>query len=164
MTNSDTFSSLQPTYFPGFAFSWMCLISHRLFMPKLLLSENREVADFLRFPKTTLTFLPLGLVCLLQASLVSVAIPRSFLENRRSQDCVPRPLSGYPAPPPCPTPRLPRIPQRVLLHPLRCHPTPMHPATEHNPECLPAKSCSPRPTSPSHRFGRRYGPNPPDFI
>lgn len=39
---SDTFSSLQPTYFPGFAFSWLCLISHRLFMPKLLLSENRE--------------------------------------------------------------------------------------------------------------------------
>ncbi|KAF9001961.1 Not1-domain-containing protein [Cyathus striatus] len=39
---SDTYSSLQPTYFPGFAFSWMCLISHRVFMPKLLLSENRE--------------------------------------------------------------------------------------------------------------------------
>ncbi|KAJ7582498.1 Not1-domain-containing protein [Mycena floridula] len=39
---SDVFSSLQPTYFPGFAFSWMCLISHRLFMPKLLLSDNRE--------------------------------------------------------------------------------------------------------------------------
>ncbi|KAH9483822.1 CCR4-NOT transcription complex subunit 1 [Psilocybe cubensis] len=39
---SDTYSSLQPTYFPGFAFSWMCLISHRLFMPKLLLSANRE--------------------------------------------------------------------------------------------------------------------------
>ncbi|EJF62472.1 Not1-domain-containing protein [Dichomitus squalens LYAD-421 SS1] len=39
---SDTFSSLQPTYFPGFAFSWMSLISHRLFMPKLLLSDNRE--------------------------------------------------------------------------------------------------------------------------
>ncbi|KAL0577902.1 CCR4-NOT core subunit cdc39 [Marasmius crinis-equi] len=39
---SDAFSSLQPTYFPGFSFSWMCLISHRLFMPKLLLSENRE--------------------------------------------------------------------------------------------------------------------------
>lgn len=39
---SDTLSSLQPIYFPGFAFSWMCLISHRLFMPKLLLSENRE--------------------------------------------------------------------------------------------------------------------------
>ncbi|OSD02780.1 Not1-domain-containing protein [Trametes coccinea BRFM310] len=38
----DTFSSLQPMYFPGFAFSWMSLISHRLFMPKLLLSENRE--------------------------------------------------------------------------------------------------------------------------
>ncbi|KAI8998906.1 Not1-domain-containing protein [Trametes punicea] len=38
----DTFSSLQPMYFPGFAFSWMSLISHRLFMPKLLLSDNRE--------------------------------------------------------------------------------------------------------------------------
>ncbi|KAL1947536.1 hypothetical protein VTO73DRAFT_13260 [Trametes versicolor] len=38
----DTFSSLQPTYFPGFAFSWMSLISHRLFMPKLLLSDGRE--------------------------------------------------------------------------------------------------------------------------
>ncbi|KAF8644127.1 hypothetical protein AX16_008656 [Volvariella volvacea WC 439] len=39
---SDTFSSLQPTYFPGFAFSWLGLITHKLFMPKLLLSENRE--------------------------------------------------------------------------------------------------------------------------
>ncbi|KAI0085426.1 Not1-domain-containing protein [Irpex rosettiformis] len=38
----DTFSSLQPTYFPAFAFSWMSLISHRLFMPKLLMSENRQ--------------------------------------------------------------------------------------------------------------------------
>ncbi|KAF9475663.1 Not1-domain-containing protein [Pholiota conissans] len=42
---SDTYSSLQPIYFPGFAFSWMGLISHRLFMPKLLLSENREGWD-----------------------------------------------------------------------------------------------------------------------
>ncbi|KAI6043010.1 Not1-domain-containing protein [Pisolithus marmoratus] len=39
---SDTFSSLQPMYFPGFAFSWLSLISHRHFMPKLLLTENRE--------------------------------------------------------------------------------------------------------------------------
>lgn len=39
---SDTLSSLQPVYFPGFAFSWMTLVSHRLFMPKLLTSENRE--------------------------------------------------------------------------------------------------------------------------
>ncbi|KAG8856743.1 hypothetical protein FRB96_006246 [Tulasnella sp. 330] len=39
---SDTFNTLQPIYFPGFAFSWMSLISHRLFLPKLLLSENRE--------------------------------------------------------------------------------------------------------------------------
>ncbi|TBU36886.1 hypothetical protein BD309DRAFT_975047, partial [Dichomitus squalens] len=36
---------LQPTYLPGFAFSWMSLISHRLFMPKLLPSKNREVGS-----------------------------------------------------------------------------------------------------------------------
>ncbi|KIK34511.1 hypothetical protein CY34DRAFT_17670 [Suillus luteus UH-Slu-Lm8-n1] len=39
---TDTFGSLRPTYYPGFALSWLCLVSHRLFMPKLLLSENRE--------------------------------------------------------------------------------------------------------------------------
>ncbi|KIY43711.1 Not1-domain-containing protein [Fistulina hepatica ATCC 64428] len=39
---SDTFSSLQPLYFPRFAFSWMGLICHRFFMPKLLMSEHRE--------------------------------------------------------------------------------------------------------------------------
>ncbi|KAG8693678.1 hypothetical protein FRC09_010361, partial [Ceratobasidium sp. 395] len=38
----DTFNTLQPINFPGFAFSWMTLISHRLFMPKMLTSENRE--------------------------------------------------------------------------------------------------------------------------
>ncbi|KAJ3715662.1 CCR4-Not complex component, Not1-domain-containing protein [Lentinula raphanica] len=39
---SDTFISLQATNFPGFAFSWMCLLSHRLFMPELILPGNRE--------------------------------------------------------------------------------------------------------------------------
>ncbi|KAG8902291.1 hypothetical protein FRB99_004653 [Tulasnella sp. 403] len=38
----DTFNTLQPIFFPGFAFSWMSLISHRLFMPKLLLADNRD--------------------------------------------------------------------------------------------------------------------------
>ncbi|KAJ1307774.1 hypothetical protein OPQ81_001861 [Rhizoctonia solani] len=38
----DTFNTLQPINFPGFAFSWMTLISHRLFIPKMLGSENRE--------------------------------------------------------------------------------------------------------------------------
>ncbi|KAI6162328.1 CCR4-Not complex component, Not1-domain-containing protein [Pisolithus thermaeus] len=40
---SDTFSSLQPMYFPGFAFSWLSLISHRHFMPKLLLAETARL-------------------------------------------------------------------------------------------------------------------------
>jgi len=39
---SNTLNTLQPSFFPGFTFSWMSLISHRLFMPKLLLSQNRE--------------------------------------------------------------------------------------------------------------------------
>ncbi|KAF8502451.1 Not1-domain-containing protein [Gautieria morchelliformis] len=38
----ETFNTLKPAHFPGFAFSWISLISHRLFMPKLLLSSNRE--------------------------------------------------------------------------------------------------------------------------
>ncbi|KAI7857086.1 CCR4-Not complex component, Not1-domain-containing protein [Circinella umbellata] len=33
---SDTLYTLQPTTFPGFAFSWLQLISHRTFMPQLL--------------------------------------------------------------------------------------------------------------------------------
>lgn len=42
-TYSETFQSLQPVYFPGFVFSWMALISHRLFLPKLLITPNGEV-------------------------------------------------------------------------------------------------------------------------
>ncbi|KEI41517.1 uncharacterized protein L969DRAFT_58634 [Mixia osmundae IAM 14324] len=33
-------NTLQPAFFPGFAFSWVALISHRLFMPKLLQSKD----------------------------------------------------------------------------------------------------------------------------
>ncbi|KAI9256566.1 CCR4-Not complex component, Not1-domain-containing protein [Phascolomyces articulosus] len=39
---SNMFYKLQPTYFPGFTFAWLQLISHRLFMPKLLLTENQK--------------------------------------------------------------------------------------------------------------------------
>jgi CCR4-NOT transcription complex subunit 1 len=68
IVTSDTFSSLQPTYFPGFAFSWMCLISHRLFMPKLLLSENREVLLFF-YLKISLSLI----LCLCRAGLPSTS-------------------------------------------------------------------------------------------
>lgn len=40
---SNTFNTLQPSQFPGFTFAWLQLISHRLFMPKLLLAENQKV-------------------------------------------------------------------------------------------------------------------------
>ncbi|KAI9026639.1 CCR4-Not complex component, Not1-domain-containing protein [Phycomyces nitens] len=39
---SNSFHMLQPSYFPGFTFAWLQLISHRLFMPKLLLTENQK--------------------------------------------------------------------------------------------------------------------------
>lgn len=32
----DIFNSLQPIVLPGFTFSWIALISHRLFLPQIL--------------------------------------------------------------------------------------------------------------------------------
>ncbi|RKO82945.1 hypothetical protein BDK51DRAFT_15960, partial [Blyttiomyces helicus] len=40
---SNTFHTLQPSFLPGFTFSWLQLMSHRFFMPKLLLAENQKV-------------------------------------------------------------------------------------------------------------------------
>ncbi|KAJ1565991.1 hypothetical protein HK096_005111 [Nowakowskiella sp. JEL0078] len=39
---SNTFHSLQPIFLPGFTFAWLQLISHRYFMPKLLMPENQK--------------------------------------------------------------------------------------------------------------------------
>ncbi|GAA5970047.1 hypothetical protein JCM3765_004764 [Sporobolomyces pararoseus] len=39
---SHSVNTLQPMFFPGFTFSWVGLISHRLFMPKLLAMEDRD--------------------------------------------------------------------------------------------------------------------------
>ena len=36
------FHALQPARLPGFAFSWMELVSHRMFMPKLLLTKGQK--------------------------------------------------------------------------------------------------------------------------
>ncbi|EJT98519.1 Not1-domain-containing protein [Dacryopinax primogenitus] len=55
---SDTFNTLQPAYFPGFAFGWMALISHRAFMARMLHAENREGwAPFHRLLISLLRFL-----------------------------------------------------------------------------------------------------------
>ena len=40
---SNTFHTLQPSFLPGFTFSWLQLVSHRHFMSKLLLAENQKV-------------------------------------------------------------------------------------------------------------------------
>ncbi|KAI9209788.1 CCR4-Not complex component, Not1-domain-containing protein [Polychytrium aggregatum] len=39
---SNTFHTLRPQFLPGFAFSWLQLISHRFFMSRLLLAENQK--------------------------------------------------------------------------------------------------------------------------
>ena len=39
---TNTFHVLSPARLPGFAFSWLELISHRMFMPALLLTKQQE--------------------------------------------------------------------------------------------------------------------------
>ena len=39
---SNTLHTLQPQRLPGFAFAWLELVSHRMFMPKLLLAPNQK--------------------------------------------------------------------------------------------------------------------------
>ena len=39
---AQTFSKLQPAHFPGFAYSWLMLISHRVFLPDILSLENSQ--------------------------------------------------------------------------------------------------------------------------
>ena len=54
---SNSLSTLQPLFFPGFAFAWVSLMSHRLLMPPLLLSKQPEsVAAFHRLLVALLRF------------------------------------------------------------------------------------------------------------
>ncbi|KAK4517846.1 aminopeptidase [Mucor velutinosus] len=39
---SNTLYTLQPTHYTGFTFAWLQLVSHRFFMPQLLLAENQK--------------------------------------------------------------------------------------------------------------------------
>ena len=41
---SNTLYTLQPCYFPGFAFGWLQLVSHRSFMPKVLQLGKSKVS------------------------------------------------------------------------------------------------------------------------
>ncbi|KAK4047270.1 CCR4-NOT core subunit cdc39 [Microbotryomycetes sp. JL221] len=42
---SHSLNTLQPMFFPGFTFSWVSLVSHRLFMPKLLATKDKEASS-----------------------------------------------------------------------------------------------------------------------
>ncbi|KAJ3415017.1 hypothetical protein HDV05_005662 [Chytridiales sp. JEL 0842] len=39
---SNTFHTLQPSFLPGFTFSWLQLMSHRFFMPNLLMADGQK--------------------------------------------------------------------------------------------------------------------------
>lgn len=54
---SNTLNTLQPDFFPGLTFSWMSLISHRLFMPKLLSSRSEGWSAYYRLYSSLLRFL-----------------------------------------------------------------------------------------------------------
>lgn len=41
---SNTLYTLQPTHYTGFTFAWLQLMSHRFFMPQLLLADNQKVS------------------------------------------------------------------------------------------------------------------------
>lgn len=51
---AHSFLTLQPNYFPGFAYGWLTLVSHRIFMPALLKMPDDEVCIRI-FRKTLLT-------------------------------------------------------------------------------------------------------------
>lgn len=54
----DALLLLQPQHYPGFTFSWMTLISHRLFMPKILASdENKNWPKYAELMVAILSFL-----------------------------------------------------------------------------------------------------------
>ncbi|CAO1624704.1 unnamed protein product [Sympodiomycopsis kandeliae] len=64
---SNTLMTLQPSFFPSFTFSWISLISHRFFMPKLLSDRQEGWPAFHRLLCSLLRFLgPLLRTCELQ--------------------------------------------------------------------------------------------------
>jgi CCR4-NOT transcription complex subunit 1 len=55
---SNTLNTLQPAFFPGFTFSWMSLLSHRVLLPHLLGPSNRSGwASFHRLITSLLRFM-----------------------------------------------------------------------------------------------------------
>jgi CCR4-NOT transcription complex subunit 1 len=47
ITFGNLFVMLSPSRVPGFTFAWLELISHRMFMPKLLLSKSQKLWPFM---------------------------------------------------------------------------------------------------------------------
>ncbi|KAK9455889.1 Not1-domain-containing protein, partial [Dipodascopsis uninucleata] len=60
---AEIFKALQPLAFPGFTFAWMTLISHRMFMPKILqLEQKKGWATFVELLEAHLRFIGIHLV------------------------------------------------------------------------------------------------------
>jgi len=57
-TYNQVYLALQPSFVPGFAFGWLQLVSHRCFMPHLLLAKNQKGWPYFhRLLHALLTFL-----------------------------------------------------------------------------------------------------------
>ncbi|WFD33892.1 CCR4-NOT core subunit cdc39 [Malassezia cuniculi] len=57
LTVAHSLNTLQPLFFPGFAFSWLSLVSHRMFLPKLLGAGRPGTAAFHRLFVAHLRFM-----------------------------------------------------------------------------------------------------------
>ena len=155
--SSNTLSMLQPTLLPGFAFSWMSLISHHLFMPKILGADKDRVSlSVSSSTKLTVASTDFDLLHLVfvssselgrvpHAACCAVQVPVPVPYGAQDAGGVAGVLQGVDADPARSAARLPRVPGRVppLAH--RGHPAALHPVQERHPLGLPPEPLAPGP-------------------
>ena len=126
---SNHLGSIQPSLAPGFAFSWVNIISHRAFMPKLLQHGNVEVCRMHLLTATKL--IPIaGTRRLLPGPHGIVQVPQPIPAECFVDTCCKSALPSYASDLDRHTARLPRFPPRILHRPVRCHPGKLHSATK----------------------------------
>lgn len=84
---SNTLYTLQPTHYTGFTFAWLQLMSHRFFMPQLLLAENQKVSRHFACRgqmQRTLTTLCVGMAHLPKTIGLLTPIPCTLPTQRRA--------------------------------------------------------------------------------
>ena len=103
---SQVYLALQPSAVPGFAFAWLQLISHRCFMPHLLLLKGQKGWPYMhRLITALLLFL------------------QPFLKHAQLNDSIRRLYKGtaYPSTDPCNAPYQHFSNHILILHLIPCH-------------------------------------------